>query len=158
MYLYLFAVALLCCDMLWYSCAVTCCGTAVLGNAGKISFTDLLPDMLCSHALIIISLPGFLYFYTCSINVSLHQIIISINFPLIYVIWWASIQITRWMAEMQIFLYHTHTHTHTEARMTSQWGHKHMNKISRTAPRVTSWAFHHFVWVTISSYHIHTEM
>ncbi len=38
-YLFLFAVALLCCDMLWYSC--------------KISFTYLLPAMLCSHALII---------------------------------------------------------------------------------------------------------
>ncbi len=33
------------------------------GNtAGNISFTDLLP--LCSHVLIIIALPGFLYFYT----------------------------------------------------------------------------------------------
>ncbi len=37
-YLFLFAVS-------WY-CAVTCCSTAVLVNAGQISFSDLLP--LCS--------------------------------------------------------------------------------------------------------------
>ncbi len=48
--------------------------------------------------------------------------------------------------------------THTEARMTSQWGHKHTNHISRTALRVTSWVFHRFIWVKLSSYHIHTEM
>ncbi len=38
-YLLLFAVSLLCCDMLWYSC--------------KISFTGLFPAMLCSHSMII---------------------------------------------------------------------------------------------------------
>ncbi len=41
--------------------------------------------------------------------------------------------------------------------VTSQWGHKHTNNISRTALRVTSWAFHRFIWVKLSSYHIHTE-
>ncbi len=35
------------------------------------------------------ALPGFLYLYTCSLNVSLHRIIISIHFLLIYAIWWA---------------------------------------------------------------------
>ncbi len=34
-------------------------------------------------------------------------------------------------------------HTHTEARVTSQWGHKHTN-ISRTALRLTSWVFSPF--------------
>ncbi len=47
LYLLLFAVALLCCDMLWYSC--------------KISFTDLLHAMLCSHSLIIHVYLMFLY-------------------------------------------------------------------------------------------------
>ncbi len=39
-YVFLIAVALLCCDMLWYSWS---------GNAGRIS-TDLLPSILCSHS------------------------------------------------------------------------------------------------------------
>ncbi len=39
-YVFLIAVALLCCDMLWYSWS---------GNAGQIS-TDLLPAILCSHS------------------------------------------------------------------------------------------------------------
>ncbi len=46
-YLFLFAVALLCCDMMWYSC--------------KISITDLLPVILCSHSLIIQVYLMFLY-------------------------------------------------------------------------------------------------
>ncbi len=61
-----------------------CCGTADLGNAGQISFTDP------RYALLTLAdntaLPGFLYFYTCLLGVSLHRIIFSINFPLIYMI------------------------------------------------------------------------
>ncbi len=48
--------------------------------------------------------------------------------------------------------------THTEACVTSQWGHKHTNNISRTALRVTSWAFHHFIGVKLSSYHTHRNV
>ncbi len=126
-------------------CAVTCCRTADLGNA-----------MFCSHSLIIQLCKGF---YICSLNVSLHRIIISVNFPLIYAIWWALTQsawsylcMNGWQRCAFSFS------THTEARVTSQWGHKHTNNISRTAPRVTSWTFHRFIWVKLPSCHIHTEM
>ncbi len=60
-YLLLFAVELLCCDMLWYSCT----GQYALCYA-LLTFAD----------------------NTCLLDVSLHRIIISINFPLIYAIWW----------------------------------------------------------------------
>ncbi len=49
------------------------------------------------------------------------------------------------------------THTHWIAHVTSQCEHKHTNNISRTALRVTSWAFHRFIWVKLSSYHINTQ-
>ncbi len=64
-------------------------------------------------------------------------------------------------------LYHTHTLPHTLKRtwrswwfqpLQSQWGHKHTYIISRTALRVTSSAFHRFIWVKLASYHVHTEM
>ncbi len=60
------------------------------------------------------ALPGFLYFYTCSLNVSLHRVIISINFSLIYVIWWALTHSARsylWMNgwERRAFSFTTHT-------------------------------------------------
>ncbi len=57
-----------------------------------------------------------------------------------------------------------HTVVQTEARsrwfqwLPSKWGHKHMNNISRTALRVTPWAFYHLIWVKLASYHIHTEL
>ncbi len=60
-YLLLFAVELLCCDMLWYSCT----GQYALCYA-LLTFAD----------------------NTCLLDVSLHRIIISINFPLVYAIWW----------------------------------------------------------------------
>ncbi len=91
-----------------------------------------------------IALPGFIYFYTCLLNVSLHRIIISIHFPLIYAIWWALTHIT-WSQRCAFsFTTHTHTHTHTHTAVisASQWGDKHTNNISRTALRVTSWVFH----------------
>ncbi len=95
-YLFLFAVELLCCDMLWYSC--------------EISSTDLLTvtDEICL------------------LDVSLHRIIISIHFPLIYAIWWALLRdhISVWMDDRDTRFPLAHTHTHTEARVTSQWGHK----------------------------------
>ncbi len=47
-----------------------------------------LSAILCSHSLIILLCQGFYIFYKCSLNVSLHLIIISIHFPLIYAIWW----------------------------------------------------------------------
>ncbi len=38
----------------------------------------------------------------------------------------------------------------------TKWEHKYMNNISSTALRVTSWAFHRFIWVKLSSsYHMH---
>ncbi len=83
-----------------------------------------------------IALPGFIYFYTCLLNVSLHRIIISIHFPLIYAIWWALTHIT-WS---QRCAFSFTTHTYTAVISASQWGDKHTNNISRTALRVTSWA------------------
>ncbi len=99
---------------------------------------------------------------TCLIDVSLHRIIIYINFPLIFAIWWAlTPYYTRSYLRMNgrqrralsfNVTTHTHTHTHTEACVTSQWEYKHTNNISRTALRVTSWAFHRFIWV--KAFHI----
>ncbi len=146
-YLFLFAVALLCCDMLWYSCSEQRWSNLNWSapHYTLLTFTDNT------------ALPGFLYFYTCSLNVSLHWVIISINFPPIYVIRWALTHSARsylcingWQS--------ARAHTHTQSRVMSQWGHKHTNNISRTALRITSWAFHRFIWVKLSSYHIHTEM
>ncbi len=57
-------------------------------------------------------------------------------------------------------------HIHTEARdargvfsvcRLTKWGHKYMNNIPRTARRVTSRAFDHFIWVKRSSYHIYID-
>ncbi len=76
--MFLIAVALLCCDMLWYSWSVQR-WTNLHWSAPRCA----LPTFTDNTAL-----PGFLYFYTCSLNVSLHRIIISIHFPLIYAIWW----------------------------------------------------------------------
>ncbi len=130
-YLLLFAVELLCCDMQY---------RADLGNT-----------MVCSHSLIIHVYLIFLYTESS----------FFINFPLIDAIWWALAHIIRdhisvWMydRETSVFLYHTHT----EVRVTSQWGQKHTNNIARTALRVTSWAFHRLIWVKLSLYRIHTEM
>ncbi len=39
----------------------------------------------------------------------------------------------------------------------SQWGHKYINYISRTAMRVTSQAFYRFIWVKPASYHSYTH-
>ncbi len=205
-YLFLFAVALL----LWHAVVQLYWTTLVKSPS-------LIWSTLCSHALIIIALPGFLYFYTFS----LHRIIISIHFPLIYAIWWALTHITRsylcmneWQrcafsftfmhladtfiqSDLQciqaIHVYdyvcslesnpqpfalltqcsttepqeHFTTHTHTLKRtwrswwfqpLQSQWGHKHTYIISRTALRVTSSAFHRFIWVKLASYHVHIEM
>ncbi len=123
---------------------MTCCGTADLGNAGQ--------NLLHCYALLTFAdktaLPGFLYFYTCSLNVSLHRIIISIHFPLIYTIWWALTHSARSYLCMNGWCAFSFT-THTEARVTSQWGHKHKNNISRTALRVTLSVFHRFIWVKV---------
>ncbi len=97
--------------------------------------------LICSHSLIIQLCQG-LYLYTCSLNVSLHRIIISIPFPLMTAIWWALPHSARSYLCMngwprRAFSFSARTHTRT----TSQWGHKH-TCISRTALRVTLWAFH----------------
>ncbi len=84
------------------------------------------------------------------IYVSLHRIIFSIHFPMIYAIWWALTHITR------SYLYECMANT--EACVTSQWGHKHTNDISRTALRVTSWAFRHLIWVKLSSSYTHRNV
>ncbi len=117
------------------------------------------------------ALPVFLYFDTCLVDVSLHRIIIYIHFPLIYVICLALTHITRsyrsmngWQRRAFSFSTHTHTHTrthtHTHTHTHTQkraWG---LNEDTNTwtALRVTSWPFHSFIWVKLSSYHIHTEM
>ncbi len=49
-------------------------------------------------------------FYTCSLNVSLHRIIISIPFPLIYTIWWplthsARSYLYEWVTEMCVLVF-----------------------------------------------------
>ncbi len=121
---------------------ITCCGTADLNNTGQISFTDLLP----SHALIIQLCQGFYILYTCLLNVSLHRII-SINFPLIFAIWWtltqcAIIFMHEWMTETRIFLYHRHTEENINTWTTSPelfW--------------VTSWEFHLSKTILISYTH-----
>ncbi len=83
-YMFLFAVELLCC---------------------KISFTDLLSAMLCSHSLMIHVYLMFLYTES------------SFHYPLIYVIWWALLRdhISVWMddRDARFPLAHTHTHSHT---------------------------------------------
>ncbi len=58
------------------------------------------------------------------------------------------------------FVYYTQTEVRSRwfQRLPSKWGHKHMNNISRTALRVTPWAFYHLIWVKLASYHIHTEL
>ncbi len=124
-YLFLFAVTLLCCHMLWYSWSGQRWSNLLQWSAPRYSLLTFADNT---------ALPGFLYFYTCSLNVSLHQIIISIHFPLIYAVWWAltySAQSYLCMNGWQRLAFSFSTHT--EARVTSQWGHKHTNNISRTA-------------------------
>ncbi len=77
-YMFLFAVELLCC---------------------KISFTDLLSAMLCSHSLMIHVYLMFLYTES------------SFHYPLIYAIWWALLRdhISVWMDDRDA---HTLAHTH----------------------------------------------
>ncbi len=138
-YLFLFAVLLLC-----------------YGNAGKISFTNLLPALFtCTDN---IALPGFLYFYTftwCFFkqNHNFYSFPTDLRNMMSINSYYALISLYEWMAETRVFLYHTHTHW--SAR--ESCGHKHTNNISRTALRVTSSAFHSFIWVKLASYHIHTE-
>ncbi len=96
---------------------------------------------------------------TCLLDVSLHRTIISIHFPLIYVIWWALLRshISVWMDDRDACfpLPHTHTHTHTEARVTSQWGHKHTN----TSPEMLWESLNErFIWIKLSSYHIYRKV
>ncbi len=52
------------------------------------------------------------------------------------------------------FIYCTHTYSSACCSRCFQhkWGHKYMNNIPRTAPRVTWWAFDRFIWVKRSSY------
>ncbi len=132
-YLLLFAVELLCCDMQY---------RADLGNT-----------MVCSHSLIIHVYLIFLYTESS----------FFINFPLIDAIWWALAHIIRdhisvWMydRETSVFLYHTHTHT-----LKCAWRLNEDKNTQTTSPEllwVTSWAFHRFIWVKLSLYRIHTEM
>ncbi len=76
---------------------------------------------------------------TCLLDVSLHRIIISIHFPLIYAIWWPLTHITQsylcmngWQRRASSFSTHTHTHTHTEACVSSQWGEQHAQNFSES--------------------------
>ncbi len=128
---------------------LACCSTAVLGNAGKISFTDLLTALLtCADN----SFARVFIFYTCLLYISLHRIIISIHFPLIYAIWWALTHITRsylCMNEWQRCSFSFTTHI-LKRVWRSHWGHKYTNIISRTALRVSSWAFDSFIWVKLA--------
>ncbi len=68
-----------------------------------------------------------------------------------------------WMAATRGFFY-TNLHTLKRAwrsqwfqHLSSQWGHKYINYISRTAMRVTSQAFYRFIWVKPASYHSYTH-
>ncbi len=91
---------------------------------------------------------------TCLLDVSLHRIIISIHFPLIYAIWWT--------------LLRNHTSVCMDDRDASfplphklkcVWRINEDINTRRTSPeRVTLWVLHHFIWVTLSSYHVLTEM
>ncbi len=128
-YLFLFAVALLCCDM-QYSWS----GQSALRYA-LLTFAD----------------------NTCLLDVSLHRTIISIHFPLIYAIWWALLRshISKNGWQRRVFSFNTHTHTHTEARVTSQWGHKHTN----TSPEMLWESLNErFIWIKLSSYHIYRKV
>ncbi len=96
-YLLLFAVELLCCDMQY---------RADLGNT-----------MVCSHSLIIHVYLMFLYTESS----------FFIHFPLIDAIWWALSHIIRdhisvWIydRETSVFLYHIHTHTHTHTHWSAR--------------------------------------
>ncbi len=110
-----------------------------------------------------------LIFYTSLLDISLHRIIISINFLLIYMIWWALTKIMgsslyEWMngGDVRFCLLHTHTHTHTHRQTQthththvcrlSKWVLEYINSISRTALRVTSWVFYHFIGVKLASH------
>ncbi len=81
-YLFLFAVVLLCCGMLVKSPSLICSRYALLTCADNTA------------------LSGFIFFIHL-LDVSLHRIIISIHFPLIYAIWWALTHksLYEWMAE-----------------------------------------------------------
>ncbi len=61
---------------------------------------------------------------------------------------------------MRVFFYYIHWSA-CDARifqhLPSQWGHKYINYISRTALRVTSQACYHFIWIKPASYHSYTH-
>ncbi len=69
----------------------------------------------------------------------------------------ASLCVNEWMAETRVFfLLHALKHAWRSQwfqHLPSQWGHKYINYISRTAMRVTSQAFYRFIWVKPASYH-----
>ncbi len=146
-YLLLFAVALLCYDMLWYSWS----GQRLQWSAPRYTL------LTCANN---IALPGLLYFYTLYF-VSLHRILISIHFPLIYVIWWGLTHITRsylcingW--QRCAFSFTTHTLIHTLKRT---WHLSEDINTQTTSPELLWESLHErFIWVKLSSYHIHTEM
>ncbi len=104
--------------MLWHAVQL------IWATLVKISFTDLLP---CADN-------------TCLLDASLHRIIISIHFPLIYAIWWALLRcnISVWMEDRDARFPLPHTQK-CAWRLNED---KHTNNIPRTTLRVTSWAFH----------------
>ncbi len=147
-YVFLIAVALLCFDMLWYSWSVQCWSNLLHWSAPRYALLAFADNT---------ALPGFLYFYICFITPN-H---IFYSFPddlrdLMSINSYYAI-ISLWMYGRDARFPLTRTHTHTEARVTSR-GHKHTNDISRTALRVTSWAFHHLIWVKLSSSYTHRNV
>ncbi len=91
-YLFLFAVVLLCCGMLYVVQLIW----ATLVKS---------PSLICSRYALLTcadntALSGFIFCIRL-LDVSLHRIIISIHFPLIYAIWWALTHksLYEWMAE-----------------------------------------------------------
>ncbi len=82
---------------------------------------SLICSPLCSHALIITALPGFLYFCTftwCFFtqNHNFYYFPIDLRDMMSINSYYAIISLYEWMAEARVFLYHTHTHTHWSAR------------------------------------------
>ncbi len=103
-YLYLFAVALLCCYMLWYSFTGQCRSNLLHWSAPRYALLTFADNTeLCQGFYIIYYIYIYIYIYICSLNVSLHRIIISIHFPLIYAIWWpvthSDISLYEWMTD-----------------------------------------------------------
>ncbi len=111
----------------------------------KISFTDLLPAMFSSHSLIIHVYLMFLYTESSFLFIS-HWFTRSDEH------YYAIIPLYVWMTETRVFLYNTHT-------LKCAWRINEDINTRRTSPeRVTLWVLHRFIWVTLSPYHIHTEM